>query len=220
MPLWVPAAIGAGLELIGGLLEDKGARDANAQNIALAREQMDFQERMSSTAYQRATADLEAAGLNRILALGSPASSPQGARATAVNEYSGRSLSAREAYRRGLETKNLKETWNVLNSQAGLNDSQSELARTNESARLTEMERMNLEIAGLRKDLERRKQVGDIYASPMGDQLALFQELARHGGPMAAMLGLLVFTGKSLEDVTQKSVRTQAEDIIKGLLGK
>jgi len=37
-----------------------------------------FQQQMSNTAYQRAAADLEKAGLNRILAIGSPASTPGG----------------------------------------------------------------------------------------------------------------------------------------------
>jgi len=37
-----------------------------------------FQQQMSNTAYQRAATDLEKAGLNRILALGAPASTPGG----------------------------------------------------------------------------------------------------------------------------------------------
>ena len=74
---------------MGGLISSKGTKAANAKQIALAREQMDFQERMSSTAYQRAADDLEKAGLNRILAIGSPASSPGGAMPNISNELQG-----------------------------------------------------------------------------------------------------------------------------------
>lgn len=66
------ALIGAGASLLGGIISGN-------QSQRQAREQMAFQEMMSNTAYQRAAKDLEAAGLNRILALGSPATTPAGA---------------------------------------------------------------------------------------------------------------------------------------------
>lgn len=100
------ALIGAGATLLGGRMTGRGQEDANKKNLQIAREQMTFQERMSNTAYQRSAQDLEKAGLNRILALGSPASSPPGALATMQNEMAAPGEAIQEAPHSAMAMKN------------------------------------------------------------------------------------------------------------------
>ncbi|AXL15223.1 DNA pilot protein [Microviridae sp.] len=72
------AGIGAGASLVGAYFQNRSAKSQ-------AKRQMDFQERMSSTAHQREVKDLRKAGLNPMLSAMSGASTPAGAQAPISN---------------------------------------------------------------------------------------------------------------------------------------
>lgn len=126
-----PALIAGGARLLGGLITDRGQRKANALARAEAQRNRDFQERMSSTAYQRATKDLEASGLNRILALGQPASTPSGAMARQMNPMAGTGEAAGEAMPTALRARLNNQMLTNMKAQAYKDEQQGSAAEAN-----------------------------------------------------------------------------------------
>lgn len=79
----------------GAVASAYGQHLANKANLKIAREQMAFQERMSSSSYQRAVKDLKLAGINPMLAISKGgASTPGGASAKMENELAGAASNA------------------------------------------------------------------------------------------------------------------------------
>ncbi len=130
LPLAAGLAIGAGVSAVGSFL---GQRQANIANRMMAREQMAFQERMSSTAYQRGIEDLKKAGLNPMLAYSQGgASSPGGAQATMRSETDAAVSSAKAGSMAASELKSMAGQRELMYNQARLaaNSAEREAAAT------------------------------------------------------------------------------------------
>lgn len=146
-----PATIAALSMAAAGGASYFGQSSANSANSKMANKQMSFQERMSNTAYQRARADMEAAGINPIVAFSSGASgasTPVGSSARSESSTAAGVSSALQAARLQADVANVK-------SQTELNKAAT--AASAEQARLTAI---NSQTAAL--DLPSRKLEADI----------------------------------------------------------
>lgn len=225
-----PSAISAAGGLFGGILGNKGAKDQNSANAALAQRQMDFEERMSSTAIQRRVEDLKAAGLNPMLAYNDAASTPGGASAQMVNEKAplaegiSRGVNSALAARvQNAQIENLhSQSVQALaaadreKAQAGLFNAQSGAVPSEVAQRTASAGEAVQRTENLRRELDRiASEVGNLNANALNTQVeALLNNLKLAGavnesrfqtehpfvGPMQGVSGMVIRGGTLIGD--------------------
>lgn len=124
MGVELAAAVAGGASLLGGVL-------ANRSRSKEAQKDRNFQERMSSTSWQRGKADMEAAGINPALAYAKGgASSPGGAMAGVENVTEGAVSSALQAKRLTYELRDIKASADLKRLQGFKERELASLARS------------------------------------------------------------------------------------------
>lgn len=187
--------------LFSAALNYLGTKDTNDTNIDLSRENRDFQERMSSTAYQRAVGDMQKAGLNPMLAYSQGgASAPVGSmpqiqnalgaavsgaqqgvammQAAAQIKQSEAQTAQLEAGTRKIDSETMEKELNTARAYSDLYKVHTDTGKSDAERRRTEEDAQNIEVERRQKllDLQRGKETfsADVARRRAESQLSVY----------------------------------------------
>lgn len=211
-PATITAAIAGGTALLGGILGNQqsaantaaanaqaaaNTASANRANLQIARENTQFQERMSSTAYQRAMQDMKIAGLNPILAYqqggaGTPSGSTTTMQAAPVQRpdyqdpLSPAVSGAFDAYNKTALLKQAGEQLGInqgaLKVQQANSEAEIAMKAAQTAATLNSAAKTQKEIEILNSRAKKEKLDGDFYGSDKGKTFYYLQKINEAAG--------------------------------------
>lgn len=193
-----------GATIIGGTMASSAQDKANRTNVKLAQENRDWEERMSSTAYQRAVQDLKAAGLNPMLAYSQGGASTPNNSAATVHPVDGMAKAVSSASGQAVQGAQLKI--NAALAGAQVQKTQAEARDTNAAASIKE---------------QQAPQAGERATAELMEVRARVEQLAKQGGlteaqvrQIDAMLPQLVAAAQADTNLKKQqagSAKTQQE---------
>lgn len=151
--------IPAATSLVTSALSSEGANERNEAQIAQSQRQMDFQERMSNTSYQRAVQDLASAGLNPMLAYAhGGASTPAGSQANIEDAITPAIQTGQQAYRAVTEAGLRKAQVADIEASAGLKTAQQSESAAKTQQSIAEADKARSEAALNIQNIDKSKQ--------------------------------------------------------------
>ncbi len=173
------SVIGGGLGLLGGKRQNKAA-------AAASQKQMDFQERMSNTSYQRVMEDMAKAGLNPMLAYKQGgAGTPGGSTYSPVNVGTAAAQGAQAGASSASQVKRTAAEIQNLNADTSLKQTQQNNVST--QTQNLDVQRMNLfeQYEVYKADAASARATQDFYNSPIGQWMRKLDLMGRSINPFA-----------------------------------
>jgi len=195
-----------GLEdFIPGIGDSKAQAEANRINQLEAQINREFQERMSNTAYQRATKDMRSAGINPMLAyMQGGASAPSGSQATVQSASKTGLFDAAMKATTGIGSLSQQRT--ALEQQKSMNESAIQLNATTAAKNVADAQRTREETKGLGKKASEGelwdkfyKKINSVLDSSAKDQSSMYNKMNKHNEMARELMNKS--SNKKLKDV-------------------